>query len=149
MACIYYKKCVSAVEQFSDFDDDEQKSKGRQLLLAGRLNLALCSLKQNDHHACIEECTKVIEEDEKSDKGFFRRGQARLALKDYEAASEDFKRVRALDPANKAAVTQFNACQEKIKEFRMKEKKTFYGMFDKFAKIDAKKVSFCLQRCRI
>lgn len=141
MACIYYKKCVRCVEQFSEFDEDEHKSKGRQLLLAGRLNLALCSLKQNDHSVCIEECTKVIEEDDKSDKAFFRRGQARLALKDYEAAAEDFRKVRALDPANKAALTQLNACQEKIKEFKMKEKKTFYGMFDKFAKIDSKKVS--------
>lgn len=141
MACIYYNKCIRDVEQFSDFDDEEQKSKGRQLLIAGRLNLALCSLKQNDYNTCIDECTKVIGEDDKSDKAYFRRGQAKLALKDYDAASEDFKQVRTLDPANKAALTQLNACQDKIKEFRMKEKKTFYGMFDKFAKIDAKKDS--------
>ena len=64
--------------------------------------------------------------------------KANLNLHNYEDAVADFKVVLELDPQNKAAKNQMAIASHKIKEIRDKEKKTYAGMFDRFASADAK-----------
>lgn len=61
-----------------------------------------------------------------------------MNLHNYEDAVADFKAVVELDPQNKAAKNQMAIASHKIKQIRDKEKKTYAGMFDRFASADAK-----------
>ena len=44
-----------------------------------------------------------------------------------------------MDPENKAAKNKLLVCGQEIKKQKQKEKRTFAHMFDKFARIDAKR----------
>lgn len=136
---------------------DEKEAERASLLQAGRLNLAMCMIKMNDWVEARNLCDKVIEENPSSVKGYFRRGEALVALNEHDLALRDFGKVIELDPENKAAKNKVAVCMHQIKVNKEKEKKTFANMFEKvkfcilclfdetlylyiqFARIDAKK----------
>ena len=76
-------------------------------------------------------CDKVVEEDDKCIKGYFRRGEALVALNEHALAMTDFEKVLELDADNKAAKNKVAMCVRQIKANKQKEKKTFANMFDK------------------
>ena len=76
-------------------------------------------------------CDKVVEEDGKCIKGYFRRGEALVALNEHALAMTDFEKVLELDADNKAAKNKVAMCVRQIKANKQKEKKTFANMFDK------------------
>ena len=84
-------------------------------------------------------CDKVVDENPTVAKGYFRRGEALLALNEFELAKDDFIKVQELEPDNKAAKNKVAICLHNLKLLKEREKKTFANMFDKFAKIDAMK----------
>lgn len=134
----YYQKVVDYLEYETSLEGDDA-DKRRALMLAAHLNMAQCQLKLQDNVAACEQCDKALELDSDNEKGHFRRGQAHLNKKDYEDAIADFKAVLAVDPSNKAARNQITIASQKIKQDKEKEKKTYAGMFQKFADIDSKK----------
>ena len=62
-----------------------------------------------------------------------------MHLNDHALAKEDFGRVVQLDDSNKAARNKVAICMQEIKKQKAQEKKTFANMFDKFARMDARK----------
>ena len=64
--------------------------------------------------------------------------KANLNLFNFEDALRDFREVLVVDPTNKAAKNQATQIAHKLKQMKEKEKKTYAGMFDKFAKEDEK-----------
>jgi len=52
---------------------------------------------------------------------------------DYTAAAEDFGKVLALEPGNKAARNQLSISRQKQKEAYTKEKELYTNMFQKMA----------------
>ena len=52
---------------------------------------------------------------------------------DYEVAEQCFQKVLELEPSNKAAVAQRQACVRKIKEQERKERALYKNMFTKLA----------------
>jgi FK506-binding protein 4/5 len=64
------------------------------------------------------------------------RGQAYLGLGEPEKAKVDFEAVHKLDPNNKAAATHIILCNKEIKEQKVREKKIYANMFEKFAQRD-------------
>merc|ERR1712062_620611 len=102
---------------------------------------AMCKIKVNDWMEARNLCDKVVEENPENVKGYFRRGEALIALNEHDLAVKDFEKVLELDADNKVAI-----CVAKIKANKKKEKKTFANMFDKFAKIDAKKAEDARRR---
>jgi FK506-binding protein 4/5 len=62
-----------------------------------------------------------------------------MQLKDFNLAINDFQTVIELDPDNKAARNKVAYCLQEIKAQKNRDKKVFANMFDKFAKIDAKR----------
>ena len=69
-------------------------------------------------------------------KAYFRRGQARQILQDYEEAIVDFQEVLKLEPANKAAQKQLAMSRRRLKEEREKEKKRYANMFSRLGHDD-------------
>lgn len=106
------------------------------LKLSAHLNLSLCYLKLEDHFEAKNSATEALKLDENSEKAYFRRGQAYLALGEPQAATKDFNEVLRLEPNNKAGQAQLIACQKKIKEHLSREKQIYANMFDRFAKVD-------------
>lgn len=140
-----YKKAVSQykkIKDFLDYREDSSKAeldqKWNTLKLAGLLNLALCYMKIKNYEEAMKNCDAAIEIDNANEKAYFRRGESHLYRHNYEEARADFAQVKVLNPDNKLAVKRLNECLTFIKKQKENEKKTFAGMFDKFAKQDEK-----------
>jgi len=138
IAATRYQKVVEFLEHEISLKGDSETDR-KDLLQAGRLNMALCYLKLNKWIEARGACEKAIEENADAAKAWFRKGEAQLALNDCDAARADFERCLELDPENKAARNKVAMCAQRIKQQKEKEKKTFANMFDKFAAIDKKK----------
>ncbi|KAL7976416.1 hypothetical protein Chor_015480 [Crotalus horridus] len=136
-ATLQYKKTVSWLEHETGLSDME-KTKSRDLRLAAHLNLAMCHLKLKEYSQVLENCNKALELDCNNEKGLFRRGEARLAINDFELARADFQKVLQLYPSNKAAKVQLTMCQQKIREQHEREKKMYANMFQRLADKETK-----------
>nr|XP_012421902.1 PREDICTED: peptidyl-prolyl cis-trans isomerase FKBP4 isoform X2 [Odobenus rosmarus divergens] len=115
---------------------DAQKAQG--LRLASHLNLAMCHLKLQAFSAAIESCNKALELDSNNEKGLFRRGEAHLAVNDFDLARADFQKVLQLYPSNKAAKAQLAVCQQRIRKQLAREKKLYANMFERLAEEESK-----------
>ncbi len=60
-------------------------------------------------------------------------------MRDFDLARADFLVVLQLEPENAAAKAKAALSSQEIKKQKEREKKTFANMFDRFAKLDAKK----------
>ncbi|EHA99829.1 FK506-binding protein 4 [Heterocephalus glaber] len=136
-ALLQYKKIVSWLEYESSFSDEEAQ-KAQALRLASHLNLAMCHLKLQAFSAAIESCNKALELDNNNEKGLFRRGEAHLAVNDFDLARADFQKVLQLYPSNKAAKTQLAVCQQRIRKQLAREKKLYANMFERLAEKENK-----------
>jgi len=133
-----YIKVIDFLEHEISLKGDEEIER-KDLLQAGRLNAALCYLKLNDCLGARDLCTKVLDENNDCAKAWFRRGESFYALNDWENAKSDYSKTIELEADNKAAKNKIALCEQEMKKYKMKEKKTFANMFDKFAAIDTAK----------
>lgn len=117
---------------------EENEEKRKKLLTTSHLNLAMTHLKRNDFTAARKAADEALTSDSKNVKALYRRGMANIGLKDLEDAKVDFKQVIKIEPDNKAAKQQLAVCVKGLKDHAEKQKKTFQGMFDKFAAQDHK-----------
>ncbi|XP_071181630.1 peptidyl-prolyl cis-trans isomerase FKBP4-like isoform X2 [Mytilus edulis] len=133
----FYKKVKKYLEYETDLQE-ENKEKRNSLMLATHLNIAMCEIKVGDFSEVREECNKALEIDPKSVKAYFRRATAYFQVHDHESAKADYEKVLELEPENKAAKNQIVICDQKLKQFREKEKHIYAGMFNKFAERDSR-----------
>jgi len=138
IAASRYMKVIDFLEHEIALKGDEEVER-KDLLQAGRLNAALCKLKLGDFLGSKDLCSKVLEENSDNPKAWFRRGEAFYALNDWENAKADYVQTLKLEKDNKAAKNKIAQCELEIKKYKLKEKKTFANMFDKFAAMDSKK----------
>uniref|UniRef100_A0ACB8E6I2 Uncharacterized protein n=1 Tax=Sphaerodactylus townsendi TaxID=933632 RepID=A0ACB8E6I2_9SAUR len=117
-ATLQYKKIVSWLEHESGLSGAEEQ-KARSLRLAAHLNLAMCHLKLKEYSLALENCNKALELDGSNEKGLFRRGEAQLAVNDFELARADFQK-------------------QKIREQHEREKKMYANMFQRLADKETK-----------
>ncbi|XP_060046282.1 peptidyl-prolyl cis-trans isomerase FKBP4 [Erinaceus europaeus] len=136
-ASLQYKKIVSWLEYESSFSGEDSQ-RAQSLRLASYLNLAMCHLKLQAYSAAIENCNKALELDSNNEKGLFRRGEAHLAMNDFDLARADFQKVLQLYPSNKAARAQLVLCQQRIRKQLAREKKLYANMFERLAEEDTK-----------
>ncbi|GLJ38061.1 hypothetical protein SUGI_0774740 [Cryptomeria japonica] len=93
------------------------------------LNMAACLLKLNRYEDVIGQCNMVLVEDENNVKALFRRGKAKSALGQTDAAREDFQKVKKLSPEDKAVVRELHLLAQHDKEMYMKQKELYKGLF--------------------
>ena len=130
-----FTRMVALVESLGEEKDLRIAS---PLILAGHLNVALCYLKLGKYPECIHSCDMAICRDKKNVKALYRKGRAKLAMHYPDEAIEQFQKVMKLDPKNKDARTYYDIAKKKVAEYRVREKKIYANMFDKFAARDAK-----------
>jgi len=138
VALRYYKRVVELIGAEDTLEEQEAEQRVK-LLLASHLNSAMCHLKMNSNEDAIESCNEAIKLDAKSEKGLFRRGTAHLNMHNYEDAAADFRATISIEPTNKLARNNLAQAVNAIKQAQEKEKKTYKGMFAKFAAEDEKK----------
>jgi FKBP-type peptidyl-prolyl cis-trans isomerase len=133
LALKLYKRGLGIVEKSSVYKDEEKEST-RVIRVMLQLNLAMCHLKLNSPVEARDACEQVIEEDEKNVKAHFRRGQSFEMMQDYEEALKCFQGVMKIESTNRAAYQQIQACRQKIKQQREKDKKLYANMFEKLSR---------------
>lgn len=131
----FYSKVVDYLEH-ETFNDENEVNKRKTLLTAAYNNLAACGLKIGDNITVIENCDKAVNLSNDNIKAYFRRGQAKLNIQEFDQAIDDFEKVLVFDYKNTSAKNQIKICQHKIKLIKDQEKKKYAGMFDKFATKD-------------
>eukprot|EP01089_Gocevia_fonbrunei_P014348 TRINITY_DN3917_c0_g1_i1.p1 TRINITY_DN3917_c0_g1~~TRINITY_DN3917_c0_g1_i1.p1 ORF type:complete len:357 (+),score=92.87 TRINITY_DN3917_c0_g1_i1:46-1116(+) len=92
-------------------------------------NKGACFMQLKNYRKAIEECEKVLKSDEKNVKALFRRGQAKVALKDYLDGMADFKAVLAIESNNSSARNEYNKANEVYKQFKSKQAAAYGKMF--------------------
>uniref|UniRef100_A0A023G5T5 peptidylprolyl isomerase n=1 Tax=Amblyomma triste TaxID=251400 RepID=A0A023G5T5_AMBTT len=127
-----YRRAVGLLEHEENLEG-EQKEKRRALLLATHLNMALCHLKLNDTLEAVKACNKALELEPRSEKAYFRRGQAYVGCNEFDMARKDFEEVLKIDANNKAARNQLSICMVKLKQQLQKEKQMYKQIFERMA----------------
>ncbi|XP_028967408.1 peptidyl-prolyl cis-trans isomerase FKBP4 [Galendromus occidentalis] len=117
--------------------DEEKLAKRNALHLSALLNMSLTHLKMDEHLKCIANCEEIIAMDGKNVKAIFRRGQAKLSIKEYDDAVEDFTKCVELEPDNKAAQSQLRIAKAKRRAQLEKEKHLYKNMFAKLSEAGA------------
>jgi FKBP-type peptidyl-prolyl cis-trans isomerase len=134
----YYQKIIEYLKSEETLKDGEAETRGA-LQLAAHLNLAMCHLKLGHDLEASHASDEALKLDPNNEKGLYRRGTASLNLQNFEDALKDFQAVLAVDPQNKAAQHQIAVTTQRLKAVKEKERRTYAGMFSKFAAADAKK----------
>lgn len=93
------------------------------------LNTAACLIKLNRYEEAIGQCSIVLSEDENNLKALFRRGKARAALGQTDAAREDFLKARKHAPEDKAIARELKLLAEHDKAIYQKQKEIYKGIF--------------------
>ncbi|XP_028777010.1 peptidyl-prolyl cis-trans isomerase FKBP42 [Neltuma alba] len=93
------------------------------------LNMAACLIKLNRYDEAIGQCSLVLSEDENNVKALFRRGKARAALGQTDAAREDFLKAKKYAPEDKAIAKELRLLAEQDKALYQKQKEIYKGMF--------------------
>ncbi|XP_054811186.1 peptidyl-prolyl cis-trans isomerase FKBP42 isoform X2 [Prosopis cineraria] len=93
------------------------------------LNMAACLIKLNRFDEAIGQCSLVLSEDENNVKALFRRGKARAALGQTDAAREDFLKAKKHAPEDKAIAKELRLLAEHDKALYQKQKEIYKGMF--------------------
>merc|ERR1719235_872696 len=94
------------------------------------LNMAACYIKRDMHEKAVDVCTKALAIGA-NPKASFRRGQARLALGDLDAARADLNDAVAANPTDRAILQEIRKLEVAEKRAIAKEKKKFQGFFDR------------------
>jgi tetratricopeptide (TPR) repeat protein len=71
------------------------------MLLACRLNSALCALTIDEFEVCVEHCSAALKMKRDQPKALFRRGRAYLELKKFDLAKRDLLSCQRIALANK------------------------------------------------
>jgi peptidylprolyl isomerase len=101
----------------------------KKLALALLTNCAMARLKSNEPELAVSTCDKALEFDPENVKAIFRRGKARLALHEHDAAVQDAAAVLKLEPDNKDAETLRKQAELEKKREKVKQKALYSKMF--------------------
>jgi peptidylprolyl isomerase len=123
----------------SDYDfTDEEKKQAKDHKIAIWNNLAMCQEKMQKPGLVLSACNEVLKLDPDNMKALYRRGVASIKSGDLDVAQKDLQRALSKTPDNVAVKKALASLKKKQAALDAKDRKTLGGMFDKFAKQDAK-----------
>lgn len=108
---------------------EEEHEQAKVLKLTCLNNLAQCFLKLEMWSKAADNCSAALDLDPANAKALFRRAQARMETKDYEAAVADLKACLAVNADDKAVAKLLEKGEKAIKAAEAKQKKVFSKMF--------------------
>lgn len=132
-----YSKAVRYLNQHPVFNQDDPPLEPdfRTLKVSLYLNASLMYLKQNKFQNAADDATKALDAgteklpDGDKAKALYRRGVARVGLKDVEGAEKDLIQASKLVPGDAAITNELAKVRKQQDEKKAKEKKAFAKMF--------------------
>ncbi|RIA97345.1 peptidyl-prolyl cis-trans isomerase D [Glomus cerebriforme] len=134
-----YSKAIRYLNEKTTFEDDdppELERKFYSLKIPCYLNKAACALKLNNRQSAVDDTTTVLEmspeylSDTDKAKALYRRGSAKVGMKDEEEAIKDLQEALKLNPKDAAIVKEMAIANQKIQAREKAQKKAFAKMFD-------------------
>ena len=112
-----YRLAVSYINedlliQLGDFHFDKAVAVRRP----AQLNIAACQLRLGDLHGAVATCSEVLAEDGGNAKALFRRGKARAALGQGDAALADLAKAAAAAPEDVGIARELAAVRRTLKQ---------------------------------
>ena len=92
------------------------------------LNLSACQLKLKQFANVAQNCTGILEEGANV-KALYRRGQALVAMSDFDGAKRDFLEILKIEPNNTAVQKQLKELESKVRAHRDRYREALKGMF--------------------
>lgn len=125
-----YKKFMRYHQFFSDaFPDDNLSKVFAKMTNENLLNIAACHIQLGNFKEAISHCNDVLKDSPDHSKALYRRGVAKINLKDYELGLEDLKQAHSLSPDDKNILEQFSRGKDLLMEYRGTEKSVIQRMF--------------------
>ncbi|CAG9466925.1 unnamed protein product [Pedinophyceae sp. YPF-701] len=95
-----YDDAMSKYRRARQNCDGDKSDRARTIETACLGNIANCQLKLNRHADAASTCTTLLSKHGDNAKGYYRRGIARLALNQRQAAVEDLEQAKRLSPGD-------------------------------------------------
>jgi peptidyl-prolyl isomerase D len=120
---------------FEDDDPPELEKKFYSFKISCYLNKAACALKLHNWQNAADDTTIVLEmskylSDTDKAKALYRRGSAKVGMKDEEEAIKDLQEALKLNPQDAAIIKEITIAKQKIQAREKAQKKAFAKMFD-------------------
>lgn len=109
---------------------DEDLKKLDQFSAVNNVNMAAVELKLKNYANAKYCCSKALRLDNNCSKAYFRRGQAQIALKNYEDAINDLKKAHELIPDNKYILNELNRGKQLLAEYNRNQMKKLKNLFN-------------------
>ncbi|KAJ3269092.1 hypothetical protein HDV01_001865 [Terramyces sp. JEL0728] len=128
------KRGLEPEESIIPKDNKIELEKVESMIQSARLNYAICKMKLKDYQSAIQQCAKVLQDDQKCVKALFRRGQCYLEIgRDLDLAQKDFEALKSLmvkgSPEYHQLAQLETLLQRKLKLHAQKERQMFAGKF--------------------
>eukprot|EP00401_Gymnodinium_catenatum_P064192 CAMPEP_0117619010 /NCGR_PEP_ID=MMETSP0784-20121206/86400_1 /TAXON_ID=39447 /ORGANISM="" /LENGTH=673 /DNA_ID=CAMNT_0005422895 /DNA_START=42 /DNA_END=2064 /DNA_ORIENTATION=- len=123
-----YQFVTSTLAYVDHWKEEDSKMNAINLRRLCHLNAAACLLKLEAWRDAQKSCDAVLMEEAHNVKALFRRGQALMELRDFNEAERSFKKVRDIEPENKAAVRMLLKVRQSLKEEVGQQKEMFSRM---------------------
>ncbi|XP_030385291.1 peptidyl-prolyl cis-trans isomerase D-like [Scaptodrosophila lebanonensis] len=94
------------------------------------INLAAVDLKLSNYLSARYNTTEAIRLDPNCSKALYRRGQAQIALRNYEDAITDLKRAYKLLPDNKQILNELNSAKQLLAAYNKKQRNALKNLFN-------------------
>ncbi|CAD2218508.1 Hsp70 protein, putative [Angomonas deanei] len=125
-----FVQALAILGEVYDTQNEENKKTKHDISLSCHLNIASCSYKLGIYKNCISNATAALDLSPQHPKALFRRGQARVMLKEYKEALQDLQTAsQLLNGADAAVEAELQKCKTLLEKEKEREKKMFSKMF--------------------
>uniref|UniRef100_A0A1B0BX37 peptidylprolyl isomerase n=1 Tax=Glossina palpalis gambiensis TaxID=67801 RepID=A0A1B0BX37_9MUSC len=108
-------------EEFKELDN---------LSVLNNINMAAVDLKCQEYENAKYCCSEALSLDPACSKAYYRRGQANIALKNYEDAIDDLLKAHSLLPENKEVLNELNHAKRLLADYNRKQMLRFKHLFN-------------------
>lgn len=96
------------------------------------LNIGAVELKLNNPEVARNACDEVLQNDPQNAKALYRRGQAHIALKNYDDALVDLEQANRFMPNDKLIQNGYQRAKEIWRNYQNQQKDVYKNLFERF-----------------
>jgi tetratricopeptide (TPR) repeat protein len=132
LAADKYTKALHTLGKNLQPDTEEQFDRAEALRVSCHCNLAACAIKDGKYAEAVAQCSKALAINEGHAKSLFRRGQAKAAQLEFEAARGDLRAAAVADPGCEGEVErEIRKIDGKEREAVARQKRDLKSFFDR------------------
>lgn len=126
-----YKKVIRYIDWYLEkTKHTESRNAISKLRNNALLNLTAVRLKINKNKEAVEHCNEILKSCPDNGKAYYRRGRAKLALKEYDDALKDLKIAYKIHPNDKHIKNTFEVAKNRKRTYLTKERVFFAKIFN-------------------